>query len=281
MDTTTRKCRSESRRHGIAHVCRSVFAFVRRLCRLASVPGTDRTSRPSTFRVPRSPSPRKGCGQIGTLLLVPGTEVACRDCEARSLAYAGRVPEMSKLEVVCGPMFSGKTDELIDRFERALEGGAAVVAVKPSRDGRHLPDRIVSHSGREIPARSVALPEDVRALGQSRELVLIDEVQFFEPALGAALKSLRERGVEVVAVGLDLDFRREEFETTAQLVRDASSVVRLTGTCSRCGSEASLTQRLVQGVPAPFDAPRLLVGDSGLYEPRCERCWVEERRGPG
>jgi thymidine kinase len=184
---------------------------------------------------------------------------------------------MSKLEVVCGPMFSGKTDELIDRFERALANGTTVVAIKPARDGRHLPDRIVSHSAREIPARSVGAVEDVRALGASNELVLIDEIQFFEPALGSTLKSLRDQGVEIVAVGLDRDFRREEFETTAQLVRDASRVVRLTGTCSRCGDEASLTQRLVGGIPAPLDAPRLLIGDTGLYEPRCERCWIEER----
>lgn len=193
----------------------------------------------------------------------------------------GSVPEIGKLEVICGPMFSGKTDELINRFERALSNGTTVVAIKPARDGRHLPDRIVSHSAREIPARSIASAEDVGLLGQSNELVLIDEIQFFEPALGVALKSLRDEGVEIVAVGLDRDFRREEFETTAQLVRDASRVVRLTGTCSRCGGEASLTQRLVGGTPAPLDAPRLLVGDAGLYEPRCERCWIEERSNPG
>jgi thymidine kinase len=197
------------------------------------------------------------------------------------LAYAESVPEVSKLEVVCGPMFSGKTDALIDRFERAIADGTTVVAIKPARDGRHLPDRIVSHSAREIPARSVDSAEDVRALGASNELVLIDEIQFFEPALSVALKALRDQGVEIVAVGLDRDFRREEFETTAQLVRDASSVVRLIGTCSRCGGEASLTQRLIGGTPARLDAPRLLVGDAGLYEPRCERCWVEERSDPG
>jgi thymidine kinase len=119
--------------------------------------------------------------------------------------------------------------------------------------------------------------EDVRGLGESNELLLIDEIQFFEPSLSVILKTLRGQGVDIVAVGLDRDFRGEEFETTAQITRDASTIVRLTGTCSRCGGEASLTQRLVEGVPAPLDAPRLLVGDAGLYEPRCVRCWAEER----
>jgi thymidine kinase len=191
------------------------------------------------------------------------------------------MPEIGRLEVICGPMFSGKTDELINRFERAVENGTSVVAIKPARDGRHLPDRIVSHSEREIPARSVGSAEDVHSLGVSAELLLIDEIQFFEPGLGVAVKALRDQGVEIVAVGLDRDFRRAEFEMTAQLARDASTVVRLTGTCSRCGGEASLTQRLVKGLPAPLDAPRLLVGDAGLYEPRCERCWEEERSDRG
>jgi thymidine kinase len=174
-------------------------------------------------------------------------------------------------------MFSGKTDELIARHEAARAAGASVVAFKPTRDARHVPDRIVSHSGREIPAASVGSGEELEALGRSHDLVLIDEIQFFEPELELTLASLRDDGVEVVAVGLDRDFRGEEFETTASLAREASRVVRLTGTCSRCGNEAVLTQRLIDGVPAPLDAPRLVVGDAELYEPRCERCWAEER----
>ena len=166
-------------------------------------------------------------------------------------------------------MFSGKTDELIRRYETAI----GAVAVKPVRDGRHPPDRIVSHSGREIPARSVASLADVDA----HHLVLVDEVQFFDPSLASAVEALRASGSDVVAVGLDRDFRGDEFETTAALARDADSVLRLTGTCGRCGADATLTQRLLAGVPAALDAPRLVVGDAELYEPRCERCWAEER----
>jgi len=174
-------------------------------------------------------------------------------------------------------MFSGKTDALVDRYERARSDGLDVVAVKPARDSRHPRDRIVSHSGREILATAAGSSRDVAWLGRSADLVLIDEIQFFQSDLRETVASLRARGVEVVAVGLDRDFRREPFETTAALARGASRVTRLTGRCSRCGDEATLTQRLIDATPAPLDAPRLVVGDAELYEPRCERCWVEER----
>jgi thymidine kinase len=183
------------------------------------------------------------------------------------------VPGRGGLEVICGPMFSGKTDELIDRYERARSAGADVVALKPVRDGRHAHDRIVSHSAREIPARAVSSAADIGP----HDVVLIDEIQFFGADLPAAVDALRAGGAAVAAAGLDRDFRREPFETTTALVRDADDVLRLAGTCRRCGAPATVTQRLLDGVPAPLDAPRLVVGDAELYEPRCERCWVEER----
>jgi thymidine kinase len=196
---------------------------------------------------------------------------------AAAVAYAGLVSTRGELEVICGPMFSGKTDALIARYERARSDGVEALAVKPERDSRHPSDRIVSHSGREIPATAAGSSDDVARLGRSVELLLIDEIQFFQPDLRDTVADLRAHGVEVVAVGLDRDFRREPFETTTALARDASRVTRLTGRCFRCGDEATLTQRLTDGVPAPLDAPRLLVGDAELYEPRCERCWAEER----
>jgi thymidine kinase len=181
------------------------------------------------------------------------------------------------LHVVVGPMFSGKTDELIDRYEAARDGDASILAVKPARDSRHPSDRIVSHSGREMPAQSVTSAAELRTGAPASGLVLIDEIQFFEPSLAETIRELRARGLNVVAVGLDLDFRGEEFETTALLAQDATQVVRLVGRCSRCGNDAVRTQRLIDGRPAPLDAPRFVVGDAELYEPRCEVCWHEER----
>ena len=174
-------------------------------------------------------------------------------------------------------MFSGKTDELIRLFEAALEDGRAVVALKPARDNRHPADLIVSHSSKQIPARSVASAEAVLAAAAGSSLVLIDEVQFFEGTLQTAIAELRAGGSEVVAVGLDFDFRGQSFATTRDLAAGAARVTRLTAVCGVCQSEATLTQRFSDGRPVPLDEPRLVVGDREIYEPRCERCWRAER----
>ena len=158
-------------------------------------------------------------------------------------------------------------------MRRPKTRGASRSRSEPARDGRHAPDRIVSHSGHSIPARAVASLQ----VGDDADLVLIDEIQFFGPELATAVDALRARGADVVAVGLDRDFRGEPFETTVSLARDATAVRTLTGICARCGASATHTQRLIDGVPAPLDAPRLVVGDAELYEPRCARCFAEER----
>jgi thymidine kinase len=174
-------------------------------------------------------------------------------------------------------MFSGKTDELIRRFAAAAESGRAVTALKPARDNRHPADLIVSHSSQQIPAVSVESAAGVPAAALGSALVLIDEVQFFEESLPAAVAELRAGGSEVVAIGLDYDFRGQSFATTRELAAGASLVTRLTAICGRCRLPATLTQRLAGGRPVPLDDPRLVVGDREIYEPRCERCWREER----
>jgi thymidine kinase len=181
------------------------------------------------------------------------------------------------LEVIVGPMFSGKTDELINRFELATAEGAPVVAIKPARDTRDPADLIVSHSGRRIPATAIASVDEIREVGEGRAVVLIDEIQFFDPPLREAVVALRQSGGDVVAAGLDLDFARAPFETTRLLLGEASVARRLAATCGRCGKAAVLTQRFADGQPAALDSPTFVVGDAELYEPRCEACWLEER----
>jgi thymidine kinase len=176
------------------------------------------------------------------------------------------------LEVLCGPMFSGKTDELIARA-RAREA----LVFKPAVDTRHPRDRVVSHSGASIEA--VALTDSAELLEAAGDaaVVAIDEVQFFDGGLLEAVELLRARGSDIVAAGLDLDFRREPFATTRRLAEAADRVERLEARCSRCGRPATVTQRLVNGRPAPLDDPVVRIGDEELYEPRCEECWAAER----
>ena len=170
-------------------------------------------------------------------------------------------------------MFSGKTDELIAR----VRGVPNAAVFKPSVDTRHPPDRIVSHSGASIPARAVESSAELTAAARSAPLVAVDEVQFFDDELLDAVDLLRADGSDVVAAGLDLDFRREPFATTRRLAAAADRVARLEGRCGRCGRPATVTQRLVNGRPARLDDPVVRIGDEELYEPRCEECWVEER----
>ncbi|HZT90850.1 MAG TPA: hypothetical protein VFA05_02325 [Gaiellaceae bacterium] len=177
------------------------------------------------------------------------------------------------LEVYVGPMFSGKTDALIDGYARARERGLSVVAYKAAADTRDGRDRIVSHSGRAIPAQAVGSAAEVVA-GPAPAAVFVDEVQFFGEEIADVVRTLRAAGTEVTAAGLDYDFRRVAFEATALLVADASRATVLSAVCARCGEPAPFTQRLVRGVPAPASAPRFVVGGAELYEPRCARCWV-------
>jgi thymidine kinase len=170
------------------------------------------------------------------------------------------------LEVVAGPMFSGKTDELL----RRAAGG---VLVKPHVDDRHDFPEIVAHSGARAAARVVAasaeLP-DVPLLG-------VDEGQFFDDGLVEAVARLSAGGARVIVAALDRDFRGEPFALTEALRGRADRYDLLSGVCSRCGDPATLTQRFRDGVPVPLGDDVVRIGGRELYAPRCARCWTEER----
>src|SRR5262245_41291798 len=176
-------------------------------------------------------------------------------------------------------MFSGKTDELIRRVHAARADGLRAVVVKPAIDDRHPRDVVVSHSGQSADAVAIEGDEFLAAVGDA-EIVFVDEVQFFDAGLAEAIELLRARGSDVVAAGLDLDFRREPFSTTRRLADAAVRVERFRGRCSRCGRPASVTQRLVNGRPASLEDRVVRIGDEELYEPRCEACWASERLEP-
>jgi thymidine kinase len=176
------------------------------------------------------------------------------------------------LEVICGPMFSGKSEEMIRRLRRAEIAGQSVVIFKPRIDDRFDASDVVSHAGirmRGVPVGSVA---ELVARAQGFEVVGIDEVQFFEPTIVPAALRLADDGVRVVAAGLDQDFRRLPFGPIPALLSHAEFVDKLQAVCHRCGGTATTTQRLVDGRPAPYSGETVVVGAAEQYEARCRDC---------
>lgn len=179
--------------------------------------------------------------------------------------YAG-----GHIEVIAGPMFSGKSEELIRRLTRALIARQQVAAFKPALDSRYERSAIASHAGRMLEAQAVAGAADIAAqLPRAVEVVGIDEVQFFGPELTPLVLELAAGGVRVVLAGLDLDFRAEPFGVMPELLARAESAEKLTAICTVCGAPATRSQRLIGGLPARFDDPVVLVGARESYEARC------------
>jgi thymidine kinase len=176
------------------------------------------------------------------------------------------------LEVICGPMFSGKTEELIRRLRRAEIAGQRVVMCKPMLDDRYDASDVVSHAGVRTRAVPVASSADVSARARSYEVVGVDEVQFFEPQIVPVLLALAASGARVVAAGLDQDFRRLPFGPMPELLAHAEFVDKLQAVCHHCGGPATTTQRLVDGRPAPYSGDTVVVGAAEQYEARCRGC---------
>jgi thymidine kinase len=176
------------------------------------------------------------------------------------------------LEVVCGPMFSGKSEELIRRLRRAEIAGQRALIVKPRVDDRFDIGHVVSHAGAKMRAVAVAPPEDIPGLADAYDIVGIDEVQFFPAEIVLAIDALVERGARVVAAGLDQDFRGLPFGSMPELLCRAELVDKLQAVCHRCGGPATMTQRLLDGRPAPADGATIVVGALDSYEARCRDC---------
>ena len=174
------------------------------------------------------------------------------------------------IEVVCGSMFSGKTDELIRRLVRATIAKQKVQVFKPAIDIRYAVEKVTSHAGSNFDAIPVEKAEDIRnKLDGDVTVVAIDEAQFFDPEIVDVSQELASRGIRVVVAGLDTDFRGEPFGPMPILMSMAEDVDKLHAICMVCGGEASRTQRLVNGKPARYDDPVVIVGASELYEARC------------
>ncbi len=174
------------------------------------------------------------------------------------------------IEVITGPMFSGKTTQLIHRLSQARAVGQRVQVFKPAADTRDDEHEMRSHAGQAIEGLAVRQAREIPDLvDPATRVVALDEAQFFDPDVVEACRALADRGLRVIAAGLDMDYRRQPFGSMPELLAIAESVTKLTALCSICGEPAVFTQRLIGGVPAGNTGPVVLVGGRDLYVARC------------
>ena len=172
-----------------------------------------------------------------------------------------------RIELICGPMFAGKTTELLARLAAGRAAGLRVVAVQPVGDTRSGRGWLRSHTGDSFAAQAIAVVPDLPGVTNGAEVVGVDEAHFFGADLADGCRALAAQGVRVIAAGVDFDHRGRLFPAIAALQQCADERTTLTARCARCGAEAVYTQRL-----AASDAP-IVVGGAEAYEPRCPACF--------
>lgn len=184
------------------------------------------------------------------------------------------------IEVICGVMFSGKSEELIRRVRRALIAKKKVQVFKSHLDERYAGlYHVSSHDGRTVEAEPVDSPEQIaRAVRADTHVVAIDEAQFLPIGIVDLATSLAASGHRVILAGTDTDFRGEPFGAMPQLLAIAEQVDKLHAICTVCGNPASRNQRLIDGRPARYDSPVIMVGSAESYEARCRSCHSVPRR---
>lgn len=177
------------------------------------------------------------------------------------------------IEVICGSMFSGKTEELIRRVKRAQIAKQKVQVFKPVIDTRYVAEAVSSHSGSTLACVRTRSASEVLALvADDTQVIALDEIQFFDPAIVEAAQALADAGKRVLCTGLDMDFRGEPFGPMQRLLAVAEHIEKLQAICVCCGAPGTRTQRLLDGRPAHHDEPVILIGASEAYEPRCRAC---------
>lgn len=188
-----------------------------------------------------------------------------------------RLGSGGRIEVICGCMYSGKTEELIRRLNHVQIARQRLQAFTPSRDTRYAIGNLVSHNGVRIEAQPINSIREAREyLRDDVQVVALDELHFLDDDPDTILnicQDLASRGLRVIIAGLDQDFRAAPFPAMARLLAVAEQVDKLFAICVRCGAYATRSQRMIDGRPASFDAPTLLVGGLELYEARCRACF--------
>lgn len=176
------------------------------------------------------------------------------------------------IEVITGCMFAGKTEELIRRINVLQFAKKKIVVFKPSIDNRYSDTKVVSHAGTSVESYAIKKASEILPLVGDADVIAIDEVQFFDEDVVDICNYLADQGKRVMCTGLDMDFRGEPFSIMPRLVTQAEFVTKLTAVCTKCGAPATRTQRIVNGQPANFTDPIILVGASESYEARCRHC---------
>lgn len=187
--------------------------------------------------------------------------------EGERLQLLGRC--RGSIEVICGSMFSGKTEELMRRLKRATIARLKVEVFKPETDTRYSETDVVSHDRNALACTPVAHSSNVMLLSSDVDVVGIDEAQFFDAGIVDVCQSLADQGVRVIISGLDMDFRRLPFDPMPQLIAIADTVTKVHAVCVGCGAPANYSYRLVEG-----DA-RVLLGEQAEYAPLCRCCYLE------
>ena len=186
------------------------------------------------------------------------------------------------VEVIVGPMFAGKTEELIRRVKRMDYAKKNYLVFKPAIDTRYSKNEIVSHNKKALKAISISHGSDIkRHLKKDTQAIVIDELQFFDDSLLKYVKDLADQGYRVICAGLDTDFRGEPFGVVGPILAISEQVTKLTAICCCCGAEATKTQRIIEGQPAYYDDPTILVGEKESYEARCRCCHTVLFRNEG
>jgi thymidine kinase len=176
------------------------------------------------------------------------------------------------VEVICGSMFSGKTEEMIRRLRRAKIARQKVQVFKPIIDTRYNLEKVTSHAGIDFEALPVKnSAEIITRLDADTTVVGVDEAQFFDEGIIEVVEQLADRGKRVIINGLDMNFRGEPFGGMPVLMSKADKVDKLQAICMVCGQPASRTQRLVNGKPAKYNDPIVIVGAEEMYEARCRQ----------
>lgn len=177
-----------------------------------------------------------------------------------------------RIEVICGSMFCGKTEELIRRARRAVIARQELQVFKPVIDDRYSIEKVTSHNGQDYEALPIAAPADIlNHLASTTTVIAVDEVQFFSDDIVRVVEELAGRGIRVILAGLDMDFRGEPFGPMPRLLAIAEEATKLHAICVVCGEDACRTQRLVNGQPANYNDPIILVGAHEAYEARCRQ----------